>query len=106
MTEEEIREIIRNELQEFLASDRYIFTKTIQILDGRNIIVGKTTGTEIGTETTQKIGFYGYTPVDQPARVDEPSDASVGYVQAEQQSQTTAIKGLIALLKELGLMAP
>ena len=65
MTEEQVRDIIRDELQEFLASDRYIFTKTVQILDGRNIQTGRGTGTKIGTGTDQKIGFYNKTPVSQ-----------------------------------------
>lgn len=66
MTEENVRAIIRDELQELLASDRYIFHKTIQILDGRNIQTGRSNGTKICTATDQKLGFYGTTPVIQP----------------------------------------
>lgn len=36
------------------------------IADGGNVIVGSTTGTKIGTATTQKIGFFNKTPVVQP----------------------------------------
>ncbi len=36
------------------------------IAEGKNIIVGTTTGTEIGTATAQKLGFYGATPIVQP----------------------------------------
>lgn len=64
--EEQIRLIIRDELQELLASDRYIFHKNVQFLDGRNIQTGLTTGTKIGTSTSQKIGFWNKTPVIQP----------------------------------------
>lgn len=63
---EEVRRIIREEFRELLASDRYIFHKTIQILDGRNIIVGTGNGTKIATESTQKLGFWGVTPIVQP----------------------------------------
>lgn len=35
------------------------------IADGGNIVVGTTTGTKIGTATTQKLGFYNATPVVQ-----------------------------------------
>ena len=63
MTEEQVRIIIRQELEGLLKSDRYTFEKTVQLLDGRNIQVGKTTGSMFGTETTQKIGFLGKTPV-------------------------------------------
>ena len=68
MTEEDVKKIIREELEEFLASDRYIFSKTVQFLDGRNIKVGVATGTKIGTNSganhivhvsDTKIGFFG-----------------------------------------------
>jgi hypothetical protein len=36
------------------------------LVEGNNIITGTTTGTKIGTATTQKIGFYNVTPVVQP----------------------------------------
>lgn len=65
MNEQQIRDIVQDELQEFLASDRYIFHKLVQMLDGRNIQLGKTTGTKIGTEVTQKLGFFNATPVVQ-----------------------------------------
>jgi hypothetical protein len=35
--------------------------------DGANLILGTTTGTKIGSATTQKIGFYNATPVVQPS---------------------------------------
>lgn len=40
---------------------------TYTIADGSNIIVGSTTGTQIATATTQKLGFFGATPIVQPA---------------------------------------
>lgn len=38
---------------------------TYTVSDGSNIVVGSTTGTKIGTATTQKIGFYNATPTVQ-----------------------------------------
>lgn len=35
--------------------------------DGANVALGTTTGTKIGTAATQKLGFYGATPVVQPS---------------------------------------
>lgn len=61
--EEKIRQIIREEIASLFASDRYIFSKLIQILDGRNIQLGITTGTRIGTGATQKLSFFNATPV-------------------------------------------
>ena len=63
MNEQQIREIIRDELKSLFKSDRYLFEKLIQISDGRNIQLGTTTGSMLGTATTQKIGFLGKTPV-------------------------------------------
>lgn len=44
-----------------LASGTHTFT------DATNIVVGSTTGTKIGTATTQKLGFFNATPIVQPA---------------------------------------
>jgi hypothetical protein len=41
----------------------------LQITDARDIILGSTTGTKIGTATTQKLGFFNKTPVVQPTAV-------------------------------------
>lgn len=78
MTPDEVRQIIRDEFQELLASDRYIFHKTLQILDGRNMIVGKGAGTMFGTELGQKQGWWGVAPVVQPSSTGEGSGVNEG----------------------------
>lgn len=82
MDENQIRAIVRQELQNAMAPhrasasfaqemtdlfkpDRFVFNKHIQLLDARNIQLGKTNGTMIGTQATQKLGFFGVTPVSQ-----------------------------------------
>lgn len=105
INEQQIREIIKDELQELLTSDRYVFHKFIQIMDGRNIQLGRTTGTQIGTATDQKLGFYGTIPVDKPATVSDANSQGIGYVQADVQSIATAVNAVISRLKELGLIA-
>ena len=40
---------------------------TLTLADAQNIVIGTTTGTKIGTSTTQKIGFYGSTAIVQPS---------------------------------------
>lgn len=55
-------------LNSFSKKDRFLFGKAIQFSDARNIQLGKTTGTQIGTEggtSGQKLGFFGATPVVQ-----------------------------------------
>lgn len=52
-------------LMSLVRSDRYTFEKKLQILEGRNIQLGTANGTQIGTESTQKLAFLGATPVAQ-----------------------------------------
>ena len=100
MNEEQVRQIIREELQEFLASDRYIFHKKVQFLDGRDIQLGRTNGTKIGTATDQKLAFFGGTPVDRPATVTDPSGGTT--IDSEAR---VAISSLIDRLQEVNLIA-
>lgn len=50
-------------------TERIRFTAggNIQPADGASIILGSSTGNRIGSATTQKMGFYGATPIVQPA---------------------------------------
>lgn len=65
VTDEQVREIIREELPAFLAKSITSIEGNLQLLDGRNIIVGGTNGTKIGAATTQKLGFWNKTPAIQ-----------------------------------------
>ncbi|HEU4913836.1 MAG TPA: hypothetical protein VFT16_00310 [Candidatus Saccharimonadales bacterium] len=49
-------------------SDRFVLDNAgdITLADGGDISAGSTTGTKIGTATTQKLGFYNATPIVQP----------------------------------------
>lgn len=42
-------------------------TEPLKLIDGGNIILGTTTGTMLGTTSSQKIGFWGITPIVQPS---------------------------------------
>lgn len=53
----------------FLFSDKVDFTDDVTFTDAKNIIVGTTTGTKIGTSSSQKLGFFGATPVTQRSNV-------------------------------------
>ncbi len=61
--------IVREFFKEFIKSDRYVFEKNIQFLDGVDFQFGRTTGTRIGTSASQKIGFYNKLPVAQQTGV-------------------------------------
>lgn len=66
-----IRQVVREELEVLNVAEKLIFQKNIQILDARNIQLGRTTGTQIGTATDQKCGFFGVDPVVQQSATDE-----------------------------------
>lgn len=96
MTEEQVRAIIRDELSNFLKMDRYVFDKNIQILDGRKIQAGRTTGLIIGSEggaTGQKLAFFGQDPIIQPAHIGNSAGDDAATVNA-----------ILTALENLGLL--
>jgi hypothetical protein len=68
----------------------------LHLADAGNITVGTTTGTKIGTATTQKLGFFNKTPVVQPTAVANATDAA---------SVITQLNALLARMRDLGLIA-
>jgi hypothetical protein len=66
------------------------------IADALDIAVGTTTGTKIGTATTQKLGFFNATPVVQPTAVADATDAA---------SVITQLNALLSRMRTLGLIA-
>lgn len=109
---EAIRQIIRDELQEFLASDRYIFNRDVEVLDGRNIQLAKGTGTKFGTATNQKLAFYGASPVVPPEGAGASGHAVVGGTNVDSDDAFTGAVGteqytigdIVRALKLLGLI--
>lgn len=53
-------------------------------------------GAQIGQSATEKIGFFGAVPVDQPATVADATDAATAI---------TTVNAVIDRLQELGLIA-
>jgi hypothetical protein len=68
----------------------------VTVDDANNIAVGTTTGTKIGTATTQKIGFFNKTPVVQPTAVADATDAA---------TVITQLNALLSRMRDLGLIA-
>ena len=54
-----------------LSSSTATFVQGLTISDAKNIVFNTTTGTKIGTATTQKIGFWNATPIVQPASANQ-----------------------------------
>lgn len=105
MNEEQIRKIIREELANLIGGDRYTFQKNLQIFDSRNIQLGRTTGTEIGTATDQKLGFYGKTPIVQSGAISAPAGGGSGVTDAIDISARSAINSIRTVLTNTGLTA-
>lgn len=77
----------------------------ITVADAYNLILGSTTGTKIGTATTQRLGFYGATPVVQGAGIADPVSPGALYVQSEAVAVRNALVSVITRLEQLGLIA-
>ncbi len=45
--------------------------ENLAITDGKNIVLGTTTGTKVASAATQKMAFWGVTPVVQPAHANQ-----------------------------------
>jgi hypothetical protein len=65
-------------------------------LSTKDLVTDTTTGTKIGTGTTQKIGFFNATPVAQQAAVADSTDTT---------NVATQLNALLARLRTLGLIA-
>lgn len=74
-----------------------IISTFIELQDAKNIKFGTTTGTQIGTTTSQKIGFYGKTPVAR--QTGTPTDAT------DLATALTLLNDLKTKLVALGLIS-
>jgi hypothetical protein len=72
----------------------------LTLTDANDIAVGTTTGTKIGTGTTQKLGLWNATPVVQPTGIADVSGGAI--IDAEMR---TAFNALLAKLEAVGLLA-
>lgn len=91
-----------------------IVSGTINPADGVNVVLGTSTGTKIGTATTQKLGFYNVTPVVQPPASADVTGFAAGGGTASKSDSTWngasgasayTVGGLVTALKALGLIA-
>ena len=101
--EDQIRILIREELARMSGSffsDKYIISRHTEFQDGRDIILSQGVGTRIGTSASQKLGFFGTTPADQPAQIGNPS----GGVTQDAEARS-AISSINSAIQELGITA-
>lgn len=93
--------------------DYFKFSDDIMLTGGENIILDTTTGTKIGTATSQLLGFYNATPVNQPDTVSDAATQDLTgtdtvdktKLEADLTSCKNTINTVIDRLQELGLIA-
>lgn len=75
----------------------------VTMADAKNIIVNTTTGTKIGTGTTQKLGFYNATPIAQRSGAAQAAVATTAATNVTPYGYTTQAQAdaIITLLNEL-----
>lgn len=56
------------------------FNATVTMQDGKNIVLGTTTGTKIGNATNEKLAFFGKTPVTQRTDIGVLTDSTSGTI--------------------------
>lgn len=78
-------------------SDQLELMADVLHTDAKNIVLGSTTGTKIGTATTQKLAFFNKTPIVQPGAISSPA--------AEAAALKTAVDAIRTALTNLGLTA-
>jgi len=82
---------------------------TLQVNDAKNIVLGTTTGTKIGTATSQKIGFWNATPIVQPttAIAESAFVENAGGVNVNDDSTFDGytIRQVVKALRDAGLLA-
>lgn len=98
----------------FSASNGLTFANSVVLNDGVNLSSSTTTGSKLGTSTTQKLGFWNATPIVQPSSTGE----TVGFTAGGGTTVTDAstftgnvgatayrISDIVKALKNSGLMA-
>lgn len=75
----------------------------VQLAEAADFVLGTTTGTKIGTATTQKLGFFNATPVVQQATI--TAYTNTGIYATDAAGIKTAIDEIKARLTALGLTA-
>jgi len=70
----------------------------VTLADGKDFALGSSSGTKIGTATTQKLGFFNATPIQQKSANADTSGATLTQLETE-------VNELKQLLRDYGLMA-
>jgi len=84
------------------------FNGTVNIQDAKNIVLGGTTGTKLGSATTEKLGVWGATPIVQPTTGVAAATFTANSGTAVNDASTFdgyTIKQVVKALRNIGLLA-
>ena len=96
------------------SGEKIVFGKDLDVSGDHDFIIGTSTGTKIGTATSQKIGFFNATPVVQQSGTGETTGTTGGSGTALHTNATITggvgstaytIGDIVKALKNLGLLA-
>ncbi len=95
-----------------VVNNAFVFQKDFGIFNGKNIVLGKTVGTKIGTASDQKLAFYGKTPIVPQSTSGTAGGFAAGSgAAAKQDSQwdggsgySYGVADLVKILKDYGLL--
>ena len=89
------------------SSESVTIGQNLTMADAKNIVVNATTGTKIGTATSQKIGFWNATPVIQQANAAQaavtPSTSFTGTDTVDKATVLAAVQAVETLVNRLRL---
>ena len=96
-------ELLERVLGTVLISDKVLFKRHIELLNGRDIKLGIDTGTKVGTAITQKLGFYNVTPIIQRSGAAQAAIVTTGATQTTPWGYATEAqaKAIVTLANEL-----
>lgn len=100
ITEEEVRQIIREELSFMIKNNSLVFPSPIRLADNVHISCSGVNGSKFGTTNKDKIAFYGATPVVQSGAISSPS----GGLTVDSQARS-AIDVIRIALQNFGITA-
>ncbi len=104
MTPDEVRTIIREELAFLIKQNKLVFDKPMQVLDGNDIVLGKTIGTRMGTSADQKWALFGNTPRSQAPTGTwvQPTGGGSGVSDAIDIQARAGVSDLMSVLSSFG----
>lgn len=86
-------------------SNNFTISGQVTLAEGSNFVLGTTTGTKFGTASSQKLAFFGATPIPQQGAITAPATQTGVYVQADVQSIVSAVNSIRTYLTAFGFTA-